>query len=642
VSPAPSRAWRHHVAFVVALSMLAGVHLALVDYFFGAALPLPEQPFTRGDFATHANQARHVIEGLEQYGQHWIYDVQLLAGAPNGALFDADVKGWELWTFALVKLGVGWGRAYNAYVLAVHLCMPVVVYAAARTLHFDRWAALATTTLAVLLWSFDSFTHWMWFIGTVTYVQVAYFALVPLALFYRWLEDRRPIFALGCALCMAVGHLVHPYIFFILVAPMLALYIRAAVVERDLCWGEHAITWGIAGLTLIANFWWLKTALRSFQWILDSAYYEQGGVEFVVYDLLGLLHDASTQGMIGPHTAVRVLAAVASVFALASWRRRGDRRWLPVFVLIVSMAALAYLGGYTPAAQIQPYRHALPLGFALTIPAGWWLAETLKSRAWRDRGVGRSRRAWMWIVTALATAHLVSDAAYFFAPSMPSMQKLEGGVEVPINSLGHGYTPSYRYDQQDDWEQLIAWVDAHDDGQSRWLVTHEVLGEYLMARTDAQILGGFRVRNLEHSDANWFRRAGAPPYRPELFQRYLEDYGVGWVIVPRQQLHPWWEQYPRLLTRAGFANGMIVYQVNVKTALLDGPGRVDATTNRIAVSRTQTDQDLVLRYHWMQTLRCEPDCRIVPEPLEGDRIGFMRVLAPHPRDFVIENAYAWD
>ncbi|PRQ05616.1 hypothetical protein [Enhygromyxa salina] len=630
-----------HIPFLLAALVVLGVHVALVKYFFATALPLPEHPFTRGDFATHANQVRHVLEGLTQFGQHWVYDVQLLAGAPNGVLFDADVKGWELWTHALTKLGVGQGRAYNGYVLAVHLSMPVVVYAAARVFGFARWPALTSTALCVLLWSFDSFTHWMWFIGTITYVQVSYFALLPLALFYRWLEDRRPALALACGLCMAVGHLMHPYIFFILVAPMLALYLRAAWVERDLSRAEHAITWGIAGLTLAANLWWLRTALKFFRYILDSAFYEQGGLEFLVYDLLGLLHDTSTQGMIGLHTSVRVLALGATVFALRSWRRLADRRWLPFMVLIVSMAALTYLGGYTPAAQIQPYRHALPLGFALTIPAGWWLAQTLSARPWRDRATGRPGPALMLILATLATLLLVRDAAYFFAPSMTPTQKVEDGVEILMNTLGHAYTPSYRYDQQDDWEQLIAWVDQHDDGQSRWLVTDQVQGEYLMARTNAQILGGFRVRNIEHSDANWFRRAGPPPYDPAAFERYLQTYAVGWVIVPKAELHPWWEKHPRLLTREGFVNGMIVYRVNVKIALLDGPGRVDASVNRIAVTGTPTNEDVVLRYHYMPTLRCKPDCQIELEPVEHDRVGFIRIPAPHPRDFVIENAYSW-
>src|SRR5690606_37976783 len=195
--------------------------------------------YSRGDFATHAEQVRRVLEAFETAGRHWAYDVQLLAGAPNGVLFDADNKGWELWTWALVKLGVGEGKAYNAFVLAIHVVMPVVVYTAARVMRLDRAAALTATGLAILLWGFDSFTRWMWFIGTVSYVFVAYFALLPLALFHRWIEDRQLKFAIGCALSLAFAHLIHPYIFFILVGPMLAEYIRAGLIERSLRWTEH-------------------------------------------------------------------------------------------------------------------------------------------------------------------------------------------------------------------------------------------------------------------------------------------------------------------------------------------------------------------------------------------------------------------
>src|SRR5690606_27728446 len=199
-------------------------------YFFGSSLPLPSEPYSKGDFATHAEQVWRVLEGLRGWGQHWVYDVRLLAGAPNGVLFDADVKGWELWTWALVQLGVDQGKAYNAHVLAIHVAMPLVVYASARLFGLRRSAATLSTALAVLLWSFDSFTHWMWSIGTVTYSFVACFALLPLALFWRWIEFRSWWAALGCAVSLGLGLLEHPYLFFILAWPMLALWLRASLV----------------------------------------------------------------------------------------------------------------------------------------------------------------------------------------------------------------------------------------------------------------------------------------------------------------------------------------------------------------------------------------------------------------------------
>lgn len=617
-----------------------GLHVALVRYFFGDALPLPEAQFSRGDFATHAAQVRRVIEGIETSGKPWVYDVQLLAGAPNGVLFNADNKGWEIWTYLLVQLGVPEGKAYNGFVLALHLAFPLVIYGSARLFRLDRPASVTAMGLGVLLWSFDSFTHWMWWIGTVSYVTVAYTALLPLGLFHRWLQDRRWGVAVACAVVMAGAHLIHPYIFFILVAPMLAEYIRAGFVQRTMKWHEHALTVGIAAVTVLANLWWLRTALKFIHYLLDSAFYEKGGIAFVVYDLFGILTDPSTQGIIGPRTAVRLVCLVTTILALRAWKHEDDPRRLPFLVLVVTMAALTYLGGYTFFAQIQPYRHNLPLGFALLIPAGWWLSATLRERPWA--GLDDRQRALVGIVAALAALHLSRDVLYFFAPSLPAEQELRDGKTFPMGALGHGFTPGYRYDQQHDWEELIEWIDEHDDSQGRFLIQDEVLGEYLMARTTAQLIGGFRVRNIQHSDANWFRANPDHAIDPGAFRKYLETYGVRWVIISSSpDAEPWWDQHPGLLARAGFVDGFRIYRVQANFRLVRGRGKVRASVNRLEVTGTRKNKDVVLRYHWMETLRCTPGCAIEREPVEGDRVGFIRVPAPHPRDFVIENAYEW-
>ena len=628
---------RSSLGFWLATAGLLVVHLLLVRYYFGDAL-LAEIPYNRGDFSTHAAQVRRVLEALETAGRPWAYDVQLLAGAPNGVFFDADNKGWELWTWALVKLGVGEGKAFDAFVLAIHLVMPVVVYSSARLFRLERPAALTATGLALLLWGFDSFTRWMWFIGTVSYVFVGFLALLPMALFHRWIEDRKPGFALACAITLALAHLVHPYVFFILVGPMLAEYLRAGWRERSLSPGQHAITWAIAGLTVAVNFWWLRTATRFIHYILDSAHFEQSGLRFAVFDAFGLLLDSSTQGWIGARTGVRLLCLVLAILALRQWRRAGDRRRLPFLVVIVTMAAFAYLGGHTPVAQLQPYRHALPLGFALLIPAGAWLSETLAARPWR--GMTAGQRALAGILLLLAGQRLLADVLYFFAPSLPATQRLDDGTEIPLGMLGHAHTPGYRYEGQHEWEGIVRWVREHDDTQSRWLVQDQVLGEYLMARTEAQIIGGFLVRNLEHSDANWWRQQGPqPPYDAAAMAEYLDRYAIRWVVVTSPRLAAWWDAQPQLFTRAGLVDGLLVFHVKGGKRLLDGRGEVSAAINRIEVRGSRPEQDLVLRFHWLETLACEPDCAVVREPVEGDRVGFIRVPAPHPADLAVYNAY---
>ena len=113
-----------------------------------------------------------------------------------------------------------------------------------------------------------------------------------------------------------------------------------------------------------------------------------------------------------------------------------------------------------------------------------------------------------------------------------------------------------------------------------------------------------------------------------------------WVIVsvPRPQA-PWWDANPHLEPVTDIFPFRI-YRVKEPTGLIArGPGSVRASTNRIEVTGTDPDRPVVLRYHWMEQLVCEPDCSIEQKPDKLDPVGFIRIPAPHPADFVVSNGY---
>src|SRR5688572_4513156 len=207
---------------------------------FGGALLLEVTPITGLDHETHISQTWRVMEGLDGWGRSWVYDVHHLAGFPAGTIFDADNKGWTIWTWAVTHMGVDQGLAFNSFVLAAHLLVPFVVYLAARWFGLLRWSSLAAACFAVALWYFDSWLHWCWYVGMTAYDFVSYLFLLPLALFHRWRHERRTWQIVGVAILLAVCHLVHPYAFFLLALPMLAIYLPVA---RQLTWREHAWVW---------------------------------------------------------------------------------------------------------------------------------------------------------------------------------------------------------------------------------------------------------------------------------------------------------------------------------------------------------------------------------------------------------------
>ncbi len=604
-------------------------------WYFGGERLLLDRPSSGFDFDTHITQTWRVLEGLRGWGRTWVWDVQHLAGVPNGVIFDADNKGWELWTHALTSLGVPQGLTFNLFTVLAHLMVAPVVYASARLFGLGRRASLLAAGLGVLYWYFDSWNHWVWFVGMVSYAFAGYLFLLPLAAFYRWMADRRPIHALLTAGSMALCHLVHPYSFFILVVPMAVLYLRRA---RELSRAEHVVVWGIAATTLAVNGYWLHNALQFWHYILDSAFFADPTLDSLVWDVFGLIGDPAAQGVVGNRTGFRLLLIAGAVAGLWAMARRSDARALPLGLGLLFLVLLTYLGGYTVFANIQPRRHVGPTGFLAIIPAAVGLELAFRERWWSRM----PRPAWALIavLSIPAAQHLSRDVLYFTVRSLPKPSPLPDGQPIWYTMLGYGPHGDFSYA---DWhhDELADWIRAHDDGSARFVVDNWHLGEQLAWKTDAQILGGFTWRNLQHSWANFHRRYPEGLATAEQLREYLQTYGARWVIVSTPHgSAPWWEQNSAVELVTSIEHVRIYRAREPVSLLAEGHGHVRADTNGLLVTGSDPTRDVVLRYHWMETLACGPDCQLEREPIdEVDRVGFIRVPAPHPADFEIRNMY---
>jgi hypothetical protein len=149
------------------------------------------------------------------------------------------------------------------------------------------------------------------------------------------------------------------------------------------------------------------------------------------------------------------------------------------------------------------------------------------------------------------------------------------------------------------------------------------------------VLGGFPYFNLAHNDANWFRLLGAIR-NPERFGDYLETYNVTWLIRTSEE-NPELDR-PELFEFVFEIGPHRIYRTRRKPSfVVSGDADVKASFNRIDVRRS-AGGSLVLKYHFLETLVCRPNCRVLREPSPVDRVGFIRVTGA-PADFVIENGY---
>ncbi len=632
-SKSSKRAWRC-VALITAYAFVVSLHLLLFVQVERNAPIFGGEPLSWIDFDTHAEQVFRVTEAMEGWGKPWAYDVQLLAGYPTGTAFDADNKGWEVWTYSLWKLGLERATAFNLFVLFVHLLVAPTVYLAARLFRLERWEALLASALAIGLWFFDGLTRWSWFSGGVSYAAVAVVFVLPIALFYSYLRSKKGWLLVVLAFVMSVCHLVHPSVFVMLVVPMVSLYVRSL---RKLSKKQHAAIVVLALVVIASNSWWLLTAFRYAHYVTDHEPFFIGSPIHMVLDMGELIDELTRTGLIGNRTGFRFLSLVAALVTLVLWRKEHDDRFLPLVTGIGWLVAMAYLGGYFWVfRQIQPYRNIVPAAFLATIPAA-----ALAGEIWRRQSLhALPPLGWapMGIATFLGLSHLATDVLYFLPASMPEVPALPTGEKIQITAYGFPKHHDFRHAPPGDHiNEVRNWVLDHDDGKGRFLVEWWVLGEHLLSRTNAQILGGFRERNLDHRAANLFHRFPQGNISNEQLARYLKRYAVKWVVV--SQKLPAFEQ-KKVLEKVADIGPHRIYRTKVPVAFIqDGEGQVRASLNRIEVKGTAPERDVVLRFHWFETLVCEPNCRVEREPLTDNPVGFIRIAAPHPAEFHVINGY---
>jgi hypothetical protein len=309
---------------------------------------------------------------------------------------------------------------------------------------------------------------------------------------------------------------------------------------------------------------------------------------------------------------------------------------------------LGYMGAYVPhAGQIQPYRHVVPLGFVSAVAGAAFLEHAARSGAFAAIAASPALLGLSCVLALSGVQLFARDALYFLPELMKPVDPLIDGSKSPIAEHGYGrFHPdlghvSYRTPRGPMFEmgarEVLKWVETNVAPGERILVDAPSFGERLAWRGRVEVLGGFRERNLAHAYANFFRLYPKPVAQPKV-QEYLRTYAVRWVLLhhPRPDL----EESP-FLERMPDVEGRRIYRsrINTDKVLSGGGARVRASTNMIEVWRSDPARDVLLAYHFHEALGCRPDCSIERAAIPISRVGFIRVPAPHPRDFVIWNRY---
>ena len=638
-----------------ALIFIYAIHLLMVWHAAPPELILGEAPVFGVDYPTHYGQALATSEALERFGRTWAWDPSMLAGYPAGLFFDADNKGHALFTHGLHLLGLHHAVAFNLFVLLWHLLAPLCVWLAARLLGSSPRARVMSLAMGVSLWHFDSAARWYWSAGMISFVAASCLSLVIVALFWRMV---RPgvIAGLGrgtwrfwapLLLLLPLALLIHAWAFAILAVPLLGIYAQATLRESSrLGAAGHARVWSLAGVALMANLFWLLPALSHMDLMATSGRGGQAWPLTLLTDLMGIFVDPLIGGVIPTLTLFRFAALGGALFTLIALRRERDPRLFGVGLALLWPFSIAYLFAMVPGLrETEPYRFNFPAGLWAAVLAGPWFDRTLRWRTWR--GLPRRFRPAMALLLLLLLPWAGRQVLYFF----PEVLAEPEGAKVPDTARLHPkplwpesrYRPFRHEEIPLEFKRIARFFEKDAAEPGRVLVEFWVLGEYMRWATERQIIGGFPDRRSVHQQANIFRHLPDPRHQGQALADYLMRYNVRYMVVTVP--HAGIEKRPRLLELVRVIGVHRIYRVrHYGNDFEGGSGRITASLNRLVIDDarpTAGTQELRLRYHYLKTLKCSPNCKLEKNMLPYNTTGFIKVIGTPKlaRRIVIENGY---
>ena len=568
-------------------------------------------PIHYTDYATHYAS----VESIQHFmadGQLWGYSPFFHAGFPDGTLFDVDNKAIEVASWLIHRLGLSLPHAFNAVIVMLIAIAPLMVYLASRILGLAPATAGLAQLIALMLWYGDPTVRWMWQGGTLAFASAALGSLVAASGFWRW-ASRGDGAWWGGALWFLLGALLfwlHPWAFFVLVAP---LAIGTLVAWRRWSWRERLVPLLWSGWVLVLNWPWLSLVLRFMATKTSSEQFLQGGLPSLLDDL----HAG--------YTGLRLIVLGLAALGLWRWRRAGEGRWQPIAAGIIAGLLLAYVGVYMGLSDAQPYRFVMPALFWAALPAAGFVGDVWK----------RSPRNAAICALALSLA-----AAWPLYQARPRWRQQPDGT--PVDYLS-GPQPA---------EQAVCAALRDLDLQSgRVLINDWRLGAWLPACSGAQVVGGpflWVFTTYGYTNAGLDDMFGQPIRQLDREQMValLLRYNVRWMVIntslPTQYytLATWQHDHPGLLVPRSTHGVFRIYEVaQPESWFFAGTGQVTADYNRLEVRRASAG-GLVLKYHWIDTLRAEPALPIRPIMIAPDPVPFIAVDNGQVTDFAIVQDYS--
>lgn len=599
---------------VYALLLLA--QLAAISWAFPITELLTDTPFTYRDHPTHLYRIT-VSKQLAEEGEIIGYDPYFSAGSPAGITENAAAK---IPAFMAV-LGVDPVIAWKLYAFVTSLLAPGMLVIAAALLGLSRKATAWVAVIALLFW-WASIFRMFYSNGLVSFNFASYFAIPFLALVHRYATHsfRNPgSAAVSLGVLGGIATIIHP-LFPILVAAGSAITLwinRRSMTRRS----TALIFLVVPAVVLATNWFWFEPVFftKPYVWVGYGGHLTEFNPSLIWYELAGI--------WASPYfgSKMYLLCVIGGIAAWLLVKSREARAIIVAFGLSgIFLILFAALGAAIPGVGglTQPNRFGGSGYLFIAIPA----AIGLSRLDWRP--FARSFRVHLWatIPVALLLAYNINE-----------MRRELSYAPIPH----YGARPPEVRGLQAKSAYILDWLKTHTDrkarilfetSNSRFYDTGHLAGvlalwsgrAFIGGPLPMQFYAGFWDHTLFGRDISEFT--------PDEFMRHMAIYNVGWIIAYHKETKSFLEGFGRI-RKVDDQFGISFYEVELDdyTHILQGEGRlVSWRTNRLEFSGLEGDK-VILKFHYMEGLRCTPQCDVRPVQIGDDPTPFIELTNPPSR-----------
>lgn len=564
--------------------------------------------------------------------QTWAYDPSSMAGYPH-SLLGLGIT-WMIVSKVLFFLNSG--AAMKVGLLLMVLPVPFLFYIASRYTGLGRGYSFCSAVVGVIVYrtGLASFGNWVGMSAAVFSAVMCVVAISALVACFNPKAAPRHYF--GLFLWLTLATLAHPTSAIVLFMPFTLAFIllfRKAGARRT---GFTIVT---IVCSFIINLWWLLPMyyLRRYSVPQDTGVlFQPEGIsplKQLFDDLLGFW-----QGGAGTILALdaSILLALAGIFRMRS--QKGSSHAFIWLSGILFLGIITYAGGSIELLRaIQPRRYLLPLSIMLVPLSGWgvaWVHSWAKAREFKPLVLNLA-------LIAIAVGSLTLNNFSHLFSITPWRTRLTYPLPELVSYLKNEVKGEGRLMAEDssafgpDGENHV-YNGGHFLVLMPQIINRELIGGphpgYLMINRFASLEDG----KLAHKPISSLSKTQ--------IRDYMDLYNITWALVWSRPAKNALDSFPELFQKVHEIDIFRIYRLKRDSNFFIGAtGDIKAEQNRIEVKSLAptTSEAVILKYHWLETFRSQPDVGVEPVKLMDDPVPFIKITNPVP-NFVIYNSYEFN